>query len=269
MSGFVHDFCVFLGDTYRSRWLLYELTKHDFRARYLGSYFGIAWTIVQPLVTLAILWFIFEVGFKVGPEKGAPFFVWLMAGMVPWYYISECMASTTNAVIDKGFLVSKVVFRASILPITKIVSGLIIHLFFLGLLLIFLRLFDFHVTVYYVQIPYYLAATMLFLLGVGWATSALTVVLRDMSHFMGILLQFLFWLTPIFWSADRFPKYAPVLMLNPLYYIVEGYRECLIYGRWFWEPWLLMIYFWTWTIVLLVGGALVFKRLRPHFGDLL
>jgi len=263
-------FFIFLADIHRSRRLLYELTKHDFVSRYLGSYLGIIWAVVQPIVTLCIFWFIFQVGFKARPVSNAPFIIWLMAGMVPWFFVSDSLSSATNSVIDKGYLVSKVVFRTSTLPIVKILSALIIHLFFILLLLVVLLVYGFKPDIYYIQIPYFLFASILFVLGISWATSALTVFLRDMTHLMNIVLQFLFWMTPIFWSLDMIPPRLRIfLKLNPLYYIVEGYRACLIHDQWFWQPYKTMAYFWFVTTLLFVGGAITFKRLRPHFADVL
>lgn len=266
----IRDFGRFLVDIYHSKWLLYELTKHDFRARYLGSYLGTVWAVLQPIITLLIFWFIFEVGFRLRPMSDCPFIIWLMAGMVPWFYISETLGAGTNAVIEKGFLVSKVQFRASILPITKIVSALLVHLFFIGLLLLVLLYYGFKPDLHYLEIPYYMLGTILLVLGISWATSALTVFLRDVSHLINIVLQFLFWLTPIFWSPQQhFAQYQKYLKLNPFYYIIEGYRACLIRDEWFWQPTTSMIYFWVVTLSTLAIGAFVFRRLRPHFGDML
>lgn len=261
---------MFLADTYRSKWLLYELTKHDFRSRYLGSYLGILWAVIQPTITLLIFWFIFQVGFRTPSVKDCPFIVWLMAGMVPWFFISETLSSGSNSVVEKGFLVSKVVFRTSILPVTKILSALIIHLFFILLLIVVLLYYGFKPNLHFLEIGYYVMASVILVLGVSWATSALSVFMRDVTHLMNIILQFLFWMTPIFWSFDMIPpKYQPLFKLNPVFYIVEGYRSALIRHTWFWQPTKTMICFWVITGTLFCAGAVIFRRLRPHFGDML
>ncbi|QDV91304.1 Teichoic acid translocation permease protein TagG [Phycisphaerae bacterium RAS2] len=265
------EFGKFLSDTWRSRWLLYELTKNDFRGRYLGSALGIVWALVQPIVTLLIMWFVFARIYKSGQVSDKPFVLWLMAGIIPWYFISESMSGGTNSIVEKSFLVSKVAFRVSILPIVKISSAMVIHLFFFAIMIVILAAYGFPPDRYYLQIPYFWFATIIFLLGISWITAALTVFFRDVSYFVSVVLQFLFWLTPIFWSPEMVhdEKLRMLLKLNPLQYLVEGYRGCVIYQRWFWEPYKSMIYFWIVTALLFFGGAVIFRRLRPHFGDLL
>jgi lipopolysaccharide transport system permease protein/teichoic acid transport system permease protein len=94
--------------------------------------------------------------------------------------------------------------------------------------------------------------------------------LRDVGQLVAMALQFLFWGTPIIWSIKLLPvKYQPIIKLNPVVYIVEGYRDSLINRVWFWEHWQQTIYFWTITGFFFVLGAVVFRRLRPHFADVL
>lgn len=267
---YFRDLCTFVGDIARSRWLLYELTKHDFRARYLGSYLGIIWAVVQPTITIVLFWFVFQVGFRTQPISNCPFILWLMAGMIPWFFISETLSMAASSVIEKGFLVSKVNFRASILPITKILSGLIIHFFFLLLLMGVLFYYGYRPDIHFLEVFYYLGGCVALMLGISWATSALSVFMRDVTHAVQIVLQFLFWLTPIFWSPQQhFAQYQKFLKLNPFYYIIEGYRNCLLHDEYFWQPTKSMIWFWCVTLLALATGAVVFRRLRPHFGDML
>jgi ABC-type polysaccharide/polyol phosphate export permease len=271
---YVSEFGRFLSDTYRSRWLLFELTKNDFRGRYLGSALGIVWAVVQPVITLLIMWFVFAVIYPSGLKSNMPFVIWLMAGMIPWYFISESISGGANSIVEKSFLVSKVTFRVSILPMVKITSALLIHLFFFAIMLIVLLAYGYTPDRYYLQFPYFMIATIIFLLGVSWITSAMTVFFRDVTYMVSVALQFLFWLTPIFWQPEQVverghPLMGKLLKLNPLQYIIEGYRGCVVYHRWFWEPTLSMIYFWVVTLLVFVAGAVIFRRLRPHFGDML
>jgi lipopolysaccharide transport system permease protein/teichoic acid transport system permease protein len=130
--------------------------------------------------------------------------------------------------------------------------------------------YHFYPTIYWLQLIYYIFATFILLLGLSWFTSALTVYIRDVSQFVGMVLQFAFWLTPIFWSIERVPEqYQWLIKLNPLFYIIEGYRNSLIYHKWFWEDINLTIYFWVVTLFIFIIGGLTFKRLRPYFADVL
>ncbi len=264
------QFFNFFSDTLKSRKLMFELAKKDFRAKYLGSYLGILWAFVQPTITILIFWFVFQVGFKSVPVDNFPFILWLLCGMVPWFFFSEAINSATNAVIENSYLVKKVVFRVSILPIIKIISSLFIHLFFIVFLFFMFIFYGYKPSIYNFQVIYYLAATVILVLGTSWLTSSLVVFLKDVGQIVGMLLQFGFWMTPIFWSLKIVPeRYQSILKLNPVYYLVEGYRDSLIYHTWFWEHRYLTLYFWFIAITMFITGAIAFKRLRPHFADVL
>lgn len=257
-------------DIFRNRKLLWQMTKRDFRQRYLGSYLGILWAFIQPTITVLIFWFVFQVGFKAMPVENFPFILWLVCGMFPWFFISESILSATNSVIESSFLVKKIVFRVELLPIVKIMSALVVHIFFVGILFLMFAIYGYSISIYNLQIIYYFFAMICLSLGISWLTSSLTVFLRDVGQFAAMLLQFGFWGTPIFWNLNMIPeKFQFFLKLNPAYYLVEGYRQSFIYKEWFWQHEYLTIYFWIFTAVVMFAGAWCFKKLRPHFADVL
>ena len=260
----------FIEDIFKSRKLIIALAKKDFQSRYLGSFLGIVWAFIQPTITILIFWFVFQVGFKSMPVDNFPFILWLMCGMIPWFFFSESLAFATNSVIDNSHLVKKIVFRVSVLPIIKILTSLFIHVFFILFLIFMFWIYDYAPNIYYFQIVYYLLCTILLVLGVSWVTSSLVVFLKDVGQIVTMVLQFGFWLTPIFWSLKTVPeKYSFLVKVNPFYYIVEGYRDTLIYHKWFWQHAHLTLYFWFVVIIFLMLGAFMFRRLRPHFADML
>jgi len=267
---YLHQFYNFLHDMIKSRGLILTLTKKDLQARYLGSYLGIFWAFIQPTISVLIFWFVFEVGFKSVPVDNFPFILWLLLGMLPWFFISDSISSATNSIMENSYLVKKVVFRVSILPSVKILSALLIHFFFIGFLFVMFFIYGYPLSIYNLQIFYYLFASIVLILGISWLTSSLIIFLRDIGQFVAMLLQFVFWLTPIFWSIKTIPiKYHKILFLNPFYYIVEGYRNSFIYHKWFWEDINMTIYYWGVTLIVFIIGAVVFRKLRPHFADVL
>lgn len=260
----------FFMDIVTNRRLLWELTKRDLQTRYLGSYLGILWAFIQPTITILILWFVFQVGFKSVPVDNFPFILWLVAGMFPWFFIADSIGSATGSIIEHSYLVKKVVFKVSLLPIVKIISALIVHAFFISVLFLMFALYGYKPTIYNFQIIYYVFATSCLLLGLCWLTSALAIFLKDIGQLVGMLLQFGFWGTPIFWSSKMIPEqYTPYLKLNPAYYIIEGYRNAFIYHKWFWQDINITIFYWVFTGIVLLVGAITFRKLRPHFADVL
>ena len=123
---------------------------------------------------------------------------------------------------------------------------------------------------YWVQSLYYILAASLLLLGITWITSSVSLFVKDVQNIAGIIVRIGFYGTPIFWSLDIVPeKYKIIFKLNPAYYIVEGYRNSFVYNKPFWaEPWL-VIYFWSLVLISLVFGIIVYRKLRPHFADVI
>ena len=124
------------------------------------------------------------------------------------------------------------------------------------------------VSIYNVQIIYYLFCTLALLIGLAWLLAALAPFIKDTSNIVNVIIQIGFWMTPIFWDpAQMDPVIKLFLQFNPMYYICQGYRDCFIYQEWFWERGAINLYFWILTIGIFVIGVVTFKRLRPYFAD--
>lgn len=264
-------------ELYRNKKLVFNLAKNDFKTKFAGSYLGIIWAFVQPVITVLLYWFVFEKGLKAGginTKEGitVPFVLWLIAGIVPWFFFQEALNGATNALIEYSYLVKKVVFQISILPIVKIVSALFVHLFFIAFTVVLYAGYGYYPDAYTIQIIYYSVAMFLFVLGVSYATCAIIGFFRDLSQIINIVLQIGMWMTPIMWNIDTMELPSTLLTvfkLNPVYYIVQGYRDALINKRWFWESPELTVYFWIVTIFMFGIGSVIFKRLKVHFADVL
>ena len=263
-------FAQFLLNIYRHRGMLWAMTKRDFKSVYLGSYLGIVWSFIHPLVTSLVLWLVFQMGFKSGPVEDAPFVLWLICGLYPWFFFSEALMNATNSVRQYDFLVKKVVFRVSFLPLIKIISSLLIHLFFIFVILCFMVAYSRPPDIYFIQIFYYLFCQIIFLTGIGWLTSSINVFLKDTAQFITVLISIGFWATPILWALEMVPdRFRIFVKLNPVFYIINGYRESFLHHVWFWHHWQWTLYFWSITCFLFILGALIFNRLRVHFADVL
>ncbi|MDK2084131.1 ABC transporter permease [Aliarcobacter butzleri] len=256
-------------DLWQNKRLLLDLAKNDFKMRYLGNTLGMLWAFLQPTAMILLFWFVFSVGFKSQPIENVPFILWLLAGLTPWFFFSESLQSATTSILDNSFLVKKVVFRVSLLPIVKILSAFSIHMFFVFFTLAIFIYYGYYPSIYWLQLFYYLFCTVVLVLGLSWITSSIIIFFRDLGQIVSMFLQIGFWITPVIWSVSIMPKeYLGLIQLNPVYYLVQGYRESLIEQRWFWDN-ELTFYFWIVTLVILLSGAFIFKRLRPHFADVL
>ncbi|OON99040.1 MAG: teichoic acid ABC transporter permease [Epulopiscium sp. Nele67-Bin004] len=253
-----------------SRELIWNLSKNDFKTKYAGSYLGITWAFIQPVVSIMVYWFVFQVGFRSAPVEDFPFVLWLISGLVPWFFFQEALMNVTNSFIEYSYLVKKVVFKISILPIVKMMSALFVHLFFILFAITVFIANGYYPDFYTLQVFYYMACLFILILGIGYSTSAIILFFKDLGQIISIFLQIGMWMTPIMWSFDMIPdKFQIIFKLNPMFYIVDGYRNSLINKIWFWQNIGMTIYFWGVTIFLFVLGTLVFKKLKIHFADVL
>ena len=260
-------------ELFQNRHLIWKLAKNDFKKRYAGSYMGAVWAMIQPVVTVAMYYVVFDKIMGNGLDRGTgdvPFVLFLTAGLVPWFYFSEALNSGTNAMLEYHYLVKKVVFKISILPIIKIIAATFIHAFFVCVLLVVAAVYGYYPTVYTLQIFYYSACLFIFVLALCYTTCAIVVFFRDLAQIINIALQIGMWATPILWDISRLEGgWVTVLKLNPLVYIVNGYRSAVCERQWFYQDFFSTMYFWIVTVVLFGIGAAVFKRVKVHFADVL
>lgn len=258
-------------ELYHNRKLIMQLAKNDFKTRFAGSYLGIIWAFVQPIVTVLVYAFVFS-KLRNGPVRDVPFVLWLVAGLVPWFFFSEGLNNGTNAFIEYSYLVKKVVFKISILPVVKVISALFVHLFFIVVVLVMYTVSGHFPTLYALQIIYYSFCMFMMVLALSYVTSAIVIFFRDLTQIINIILQVGVWMTPIMWNFEDLKItgiLAVIFKLNPMYYIVFGYRESLIDKVGFWNhPWQ-TLYFWVFTAVLFFIGAKLFRKLKVHFADVL
>jgi len=268
---YTKEFYRFLKHILESKKLLFTLAYSDFKDQYLGSYLGIIWAVLRPALFILVIWFVFSSGFKSKPtDDGTPFVLWLLCGMIPWFFFADAVSKGMSAVVSNAYFVKKVAFRVSILPLVKVLSSLAIHLVLVMLLIIVFLLNGYYPDVYWLQLPYYIFCTIILTLGLGWLTSSLRVFIKDIAEIIGVVIQFGFWLTPIFWSLKSIPEqYQFIVKLNPMFYVVEGFRNTFINKIWFWETPTDTLQFFITAGIIFILGALTFKRLRPHFGDVL
>ena len=188
-----------LKELVKNRRLMWDLAKADFRKRFVGSYFGIVWMFVQPIVTVLIYWVIFgPYGFKSAPPvPNASYVQWLVPGIAPWFFFAEALNCGTGCLQEYNYLVKKVVFKVEMLPIIKLISCLFVHAFFV-LIMFFVFLISGEMpNIAWLQVIYYAFAASMLALAISYFTSAIQVFFKDMAQIVSICLQFGMWMTPI------------------------------------------------------------------------
>jgi len=208
--------------------LIWELALKELRLRYKRSALGFLWALLNPLLTLAILTVVFSTFVRFPVQKYA---VFLISALLPWTFFSQTMSYAVESIVGNGELLKKVKIAKSVFPVAAVVSNIVNFLFsLLPLLFILLVLrFPFHWTWLYVPVP--LLGLVLFTMGCSFFCSAANVYFRDVSHIVQIVLSGWFYLSPVIYSLDLMPeRYRMLLRLNPLAYILHGFRLAIYYG---------------------------------------
>ena len=241
----------------QNRELIWALALKELVVRYKRSALGFLWSLLNPLLSMVILAIVFATVMQIGIKS---YSVFLLCTLVPWTFFAQALAYAVESIVGNGELLKKIYVGKSVFPVAAVLSNVInflLSLIPLALVLLVLR-FPFHWTWIYLPIP--LLALVLFTLGCGFACAAANVFFRDVSHIIQIVLSAWFYVSPIIYPLDFIPKKFHILFrLNPLLYILNGFRMAIYYGQ--------LPSLWNFVISLACGvGALVIGYLlfRRH-----
>lgn len=244
--------------------LLWTMAINDLRAKFAGSLLGVLWAFINQFVILAMFYFVFSVGFRASPVEDFPYFLWLACGMVPWFFFQEAWPRATDSISEYSYLVKRTAFHADYLPIVRILSAFIVHVVFLALLVIVFILNGFPPSLYWIQLLYYIFCNVALIGSLSLITSSIVVFYRDVSQFIAVFMSVLFWMTPLCWTPPR-----PLIVYNPVSYVVGGFRDSMVFNTWFWQKPYETTVFWITVVFLSACGVFCFRRLRPHFAEVL
>lgn len=249
---------------------VWQFAVDDFRRKYAGSALGSLWAFLQPMVTIVLYWFVFQLGFKSQPVNDFPFILWLITGLVPWFFVSEAIVNATASLIDYSYLVKKILFDINILPLAKVLSTLLVQLVLIVFLIVCFCIGGYWPDIHYVQAFVFLLYMSMFAVGISYITATLYVFFKDTIQVVSIVVQAAFWLTPIVWDIDAMPELAQrILTYNPIYYCIRGFRSAFIYREWLQPGIHMTIYYWGVCALILVIGLSLFRKCKEHFADVL
>ena len=248
---------------------LIQLSRNDIKAKYSNSLLGVIWAFAMPLVTILVFWYVFQLGFKNLPVGDAPYILWFSAAYVPWIFFVDVTTFGCNSLVEYSFLVKKIKFNIQYIPVVKVISALFVHVFFVAFLFVMYFVYGYKFELYNLQVIYYSIAICALGLGLVWLLAAINVFFKDLNSLYNVIIQIGFWVTPILWNEETMvnDSVRRVLSANPMHYIVNGYRDSMLFHRWFWENPYETASFWAITIAFWVIGRLVFKKLSPFFAD--
>jgi lipopolysaccharide transport system permease protein/teichoic acid transport system permease protein len=246
------------------------LAVSNLRERYLGTWAGLVWAFVHPIIMIAIFWVVFTQGFRMPTGGDKPFLLILISALVPWFAFNDVVIGAAGSVVGKSYLVRKIAFPMEILPLTHAFGAFVVHVPLLVFSYAVILWYGFYPTRSLLLLPFYICSLFLLATAVGTLLAAIAVPFRDVLQGLTVILSLLFWATPIVWSADQMPhQFQWFVDYNPLSYIISGYRHAML-GPVSPAPSVTQAtVFWLTTLVLVPFSIWVFRRLKSGFADML
>lgn len=258
-------------------YLIRRLSLYELKNQNQNNYLGMAWEIINPGIQILIYWFVF--GTLRGREPvivggtEIPFFSWLLAGFFLWIFCYQAIIQGSKSIYTRLRMLSKMNFPLSVIPNFVVFSKLYIHIIMLLITIIILHFNGFLISIYYIQLIYYIFATVCMLFAISLITSTLSTIIRDVHMFLNSTLRMLLYLSGVLWPISvlsDFPVILQIIKLNPIYYLIQGYRSALFGTEWYFiTHWQYTLYFWLLVIVLFLFGSMLHVKLRKHFIDYL
>ena len=243
--------------------LLGNLVTRDLKTKYRGSFFGIFWSLLNPLLLMLVYTLVFSIIVRVNIH---PYAVFLLTGLVPWNAFAMSLTSATNSVIDNAGIVRKIYFPLQILPLSAVLANTVNFAINIGLLAILTVIFRAKFAPTMLLLPVLVILQLLFTYGLGSMLGAAQVYFRDVQYFLGILLTAWFFLTPVVYSLDLVPpKLRLVLAINPMAWDISSLQDIWFYGRL--PRWPYLLGFTAVSLLTLVVGIVAYGRLSQRFAE--
>lgn len=262
-----------LAELWRRRWLAIYFAQRELSRNYRGSYLGLVWALLGPLLMIALLTLVFSeiVGIKfreVTGDSSLNFGLFLYCGLIPYLAFSDTLTKATNSIRSNAALVSKVVFPLEVFPLSRSVTILADALFGSAVLVLVVAAVErrLHWTV--LLLPALMVLQLIFVLGLSYLFAVIGTYMPDVSRILRPFVRAMFFVTPIVWPPERIPESLRFLVdYNPLAFLVNGYRSLVLEGA-LPNP-SAALYFSLFSVALLAGGFFLFVRVKPKFADLI
>ena len=251
-------------DLYQYRELLKSNVKKEIRGKYKGSFLGVLWSFINPLLMVLVYAIVFPLILK-NPEPN--YVIFLIVGIIPWNFFTTVINQGTTTVVNNGNIIKKVYFPREILPISVVMSGLVNFFISCVIILIFIIFGGMSLSPVMLLLPFIALIQFMLSLGLVFFLSAINVYIRDIEYIVNFIVMMLFYATPILYSSELFAhtSFAWIMQVNPMAYIINAYRDIFYYQ--------VMPNLQTLGIVALVSFAImvigyqIFKKLEKRFAE--
>ena len=257
-----------LTNLWAHRELLFTLTKREIVARYKQTFFGLGWSLMQPILQTIVYTIAFSVILRSPSSEGIPYSIFVFANLTLWTYFSTSTINAMNSLRANVSLITKVSFPREIIPLSVILSGLFDFIITFFVLIILNAFFGFYPNFRFVYIPAILLIEVLFILDLSLVLSVLTVVRRDLTYIVTFFITLYMFLTPVFFPLTALPEsIRHYYFLSPMGAIIDAFKNAVFYNH---EPrWYSLLIASTILIVLFIPSYKFFKRAEKLFADVL
>lgn len=250
---------------------IFKLARADLDKTYRGAVLGWFWVFVKPAVTIFVFWFAIDLGLRASEYFAYPFFLWLIAGLVPWFYMSDMIVQGADSIRKYRYLVTKMKFPVSTIPTFVSISKFAVNLVFVVVLIAIFWLSGYRPTIYMLQLLFYLPLMFCFFTVWGLFSALLSALSRDFLSLVKALVTAIFWLSGIIYDigSTGLVWLERLMMWNPVTFFVEGMRDTMLRNVWFWErPWTCLFFLAVFAIMILLA-LWAYKRLPKEIADVL
>ncbi len=260
-----------VSEIWKNKIRLLRLALYELKSQHGGTALGFLWNFLNPALQIIVYWFVFAIGLRRGNDmQGVPYIVWLVIGIICWYYMNQAMLGADMSIINFTDVLKRMKFPMSIVPAKTVASNFITHLCSMVIVFGVVLGCGVKISTSVWLLPYYIFAATVFVSGYGLFASAVNVVFRDFHNISNTVMRFLFFISPVMWEPAKDNAVLNIVMkINPFAYILAGYRDCLLYGRDISANIDSALIFWAITVVMFAFGCFVHTRLRHKFIDLL
>lgn len=261
-----------VSENWTNRRRLIRLANYELKKQNSGTVLGFIWNFLNPALQIFVYWFVFAVGLRSSTmQNGYPYIIWMIAGIVPWFYISAAMNASTTSIYAYSSVLKRMKFPVAIVPVKTVVAQFISHLWSMLVLIAIMLAYGVRFNIINILLLlYYMLCSLCFLISYALVISSITVLFKDWQKILNSVLRLLFYISPVVWNTETLDKgLLKIIKLNPLYYLLDGYRNSLLYSDKLIGSVNDVVYFWCFTIILFLLGCRTHMKFRKYFIDMI
>lgn len=260
-----------LEENLKNLYRIFSIAKYEYVADLRDSKFGLFWSFASPIIQVFSFWLVFGIGMSRGDQEGIKYLPWVIVGFSMWWFISPVITGGCNAIFSKNNIITKMKFPVSILPATVVLKEWFNHICVLIIAIFVIFIYGFRPNIYWIGTFYYMVCGFILVWNITLITSVLTMLWRDIRKLVKSLMRLLLYFSPVIWTArfKSLPILNYIMKMNPIYYVVQGYRDSLLFKKSIFAHPVMTGYFWCANLLLFAIGCTLIYKFKKRFIDML